>query len=96
MIGYKKVANGKIVELAVYGHIVRIAGCSELRTNKVYVCNGSGVSKFDNKFKYIQGTFVEEPALCKDPNTRFGPGIHFFAAREEAEAYDLAKVEDFL
>ena len=88
-IGYKKVSSGKIVTLLIPGDAKRLNsyGSRKCRADKAIVLNGSGVSKYDENFKYVAGETVFAREFSSDRSQECEAGIHFFITRAEAEDY---------
>ena len=99
IIGWKKLANGKIAKLQIpakakLSHgVSRKCRASEAKVLAIFEADGkteakSGVSQHDSRFVYEVGKTVKptEP-FCEDRWDECASGIHFFITRIEAENY---------
>jgi len=88
-VGYKKLAGGVIAKLIIPHDAKRLnaIGSRKCRAEKVFVLEGEGVSRHDNKTKYAPETWVESDSFDDDRRVECSNGIHFFITRAEAEAY---------
>ena len=99
IIGWKKLANGKIAELQIPAKAKRSHGASrkcrasEAKVLAIFEADGkteakSGVSQHDSSFVYEVGKTVKptEP-FNEDRWDECASGIHFFITRIEAENY---------
>lgn len=59
----------------------------ESGAEKVFVLEGEGLSKHDNKTKYAPETWVIPDSFNEDRREECSNGIHFFITRIEAENY---------
>jgi len=99
IIGWKKLANGKIAKLQIPAKAKRSHGASrkcrasEAKVLAIFEADGkteakSGVSQHDSSFVYVVGKTVKptEP-FNEDRWDECASGIHFFITRLEALAY---------
>ena len=99
IIGWKKLANGKIAKLQIPAKAKRSHGASrkcrasEAKVLAIFEADGkteakSGVSQHESSFVYVVGETVKptEP-FCEDRWDECASGIHFFTTRIEAENY---------
>jgi hypothetical protein len=99
VVGWKKLANGKIAELQIPAKAKRSHGvsrkcrASEAKVLAIFEADGktkakSGVSQHDSSFVYVVGETVKptEP-FREDHWDECASGIHFFTTRIEAENY---------
>ena len=88
-VGYKKLANGVIAKLVIPHDAKRLNayGSRKCRAEKVFVLEGEGLSKHDNKTKYSPDTWVIPDSFNDDRREECSNGIHFFITRIEAENY---------
>ena len=88
-VGYKKLANDVIAKIVIPHDAKRLNayGSRKCRADKVFVLEGSGKSKHDNKTEYAPETWVIPDSFNDDRREECSNGIHFFITRAEAEAY---------
>ncbi len=90
--GYKKTAEGNIIELEIpEGAIVFSINNCECRANKATVtkCEGIQHSWFDPGFEYKEGNTINIKEFNLQYNMECAEGIHFFRTKEEAEKYTI-------
>ena len=88
-IGYKRLANGQVAKLVIPHDAKRLNsyGSRKCRAEKVFVLEGSGVAKRDNRTAYAPETWVIPDSFDDDRRVECSHGIHFFITRIEAEEY---------
>ena len=91
LIGYKKLANGKVAKLKIPADAKRShAFGRKCRAEYVDVLEGSGKSQYNIDQKaldYLPGLRVTCDQWCDDYTQECAGGIHFFITRLEAERY---------
>lgn len=90
LIGYKRLANGKICKLRIPADAKRVGGLvgRKCRAEYAIVLEGEGHSRHDRSFSYKVGSTVRPTKPFDDnPLQECRSGIHFFITKEEAEAY---------
>ncbi len=89
LVGYKKLANGKIATLRIPAKAQRVNayGSRKCRAEYAVVISGSGPSQHDSTFTYAKGKKVIPDSFDPDPRVECSHGVHFFITRSEAEAY---------
>jgi hypothetical protein len=90
LIGYKKLANGKIVKLRIPAEAKRVSayGSRKCRAEYAFVLsNGGGVAKHSESFKYPKRGKVKPDSFDPDPRVECSHGIHFFITEQEAKDY---------
>ena len=88
-IGFKKTAEGSVIKLLIPEDAERVGGFigRKCRASKAVVLSGSGHSKHNREFVYIEGETIIPDSWDPDPKTECSHGIHFFLTRREAELY---------
>jgi hypothetical protein len=89
LIGYKKLANGKIATLRIPTKAKRLNayGSRKCRAEYVIVIDGDGTDKHSGTVKYASGKRVTPDKFDDDKRVECSHGIHFFLTKEEALAY---------
>ena len=89
-VGFKKLSNNTIAKLLIPENAGRVGGYTErkCRAERAIVIEGTGFSKYDDKFGYAPGKTVTPDSWDPDPRVTCSHGIHFFLTRAEAQAYD--------
>jgi len=90
--GYKKTAEGNVIELEIpEGAVVFSINNNKCRTNKAIVkkCDGIQHSICNSKFIYKEGDELNLSIFDLRYNVECGRGIHFFKTIEEAEKYNI-------
>jgi hypothetical protein len=89
LIGYKKLANGKIATLRIPAKAKRVNayGSRKCRAEYAVVISGSGPSQHNRAFLYAKGKKVVPDSYDPDPRIECSHGVHFFITKSEAEAY---------
>jgi hypothetical protein len=89
LIGYKKLANGKIAMLRIPAKAKRVNayGSRKCRAEYAVVISGSGPSQHDSTFMYAKGKKIVPDSYDPDPRVECSHGVHFFITKSEAEAY---------
>ncbi len=89
LIGYKKLANGRIATLRIPSDAARINayGSRKCRASYAIVLNGSGMAKFSSTTKYAPDLTVTPDSFDPDPRVECSHGIHFFITEQEAKDY---------
>jgi hypothetical protein len=89
LIGYKKLANGKIAKLRIPQAAARVNayGSRKCRAAYVIVISGTGVSNHGGETKYAPKCKVVCDKFDPDPRVECSGGIHFFLTEQEAKDY---------
>ncbi len=89
LIGYKKLANGRVAKLRIPPDAARVNAYSsrKCRASYVIVLEGSGLAKHDYRTKYAPGLTVTPNSFDPDPRVECSGGIHFFITEQEAKDY---------
>ena len=95
--GWKKLAGGLVARLTISGKRSSATGrkcrCDGAVVEEIFDSAGrnveTGVSMWDNSFRYAAGMVSVPSGFDGDRWNECGEGIHFFITREEAEEFLL-------